>query len=277
MAPNTTGKKLSRSLPAYEFGHDDHRRNFSDEAYDNSYESEDVVYKNNKHSKVEFDTSRTRKRTNDLVSTEVKATISNKAEVNGEQEVGLKLLFAASLIQSNEANNHSSSIQSGKASPEISPAIALGKVSSPTTPVHLPPTSFLEAGTPEVIHQLVDKDVSDLDVLCGRGGKINKHPGNIAYRRVVEHNKTLYKQAPKRHRILVSQSIVQTIQTHGGRFLQSGQSTTGVSSHQGGVWTTIPFRRAVQKTSQALREPAQSENEVETKKCGKYELATEEL
>jgi DNA-binding transcriptional regulator of glucitol operon len=96
------------------------------------------------------------------------------------------------------------------------------------------------------------------------GGLINKHPGNIAYRRVVDYNKAIYKQVPKRHRILVSRSIVQTIQNHGGRFLQQQTTNaTAVAAAAGNVqsdqtrivWTCIPMRRAVQKTSQALREP----------------------
>lgn len=85
-------------------------------------------------------------------------------------------------------------------------------------------------------------------VLCGRGGGINKHFGNIVYRRVVEYNKKVYKQVPKRHRMLVSRSIVQAILNAGGRFLQE-QSSSGTT-----IWTEIPIRRAVQKTSQALRE-----------------------
>ena len=108
-------------------------------------------------------------------------------------------------------------------------------------------------------------------VLCGRGGGINKHSGNIIYRRVVEFNKRLYKQVPKRHRMLVSRSIVQAIINAGGRFLQeqevkldvASSSTTGPRGDMDDLkattgkqyrWTPIQIRRAVQKTSQALRE-----------------------
>mmetsp|Transcript_21254 Transcript_21254/g.52651 ORF Transcript_21254/g.52651 Transcript_21254/m.52651 type:complete len:372 (+) Transcript_21254:145-1260(+) len=84
----------------------------------------------------------------------------------------------------------------------------------------------------------------DADVLCGRGGKVNKHPGNIVYRKVVEYNKSYYQSVHKKHRILVSQSIVRAILNYGGRFM--GQ--------KGKEWIPICFKRAVQKTSQALRE-----------------------
>jgi hypothetical protein len=87
-------------------------------------------------------------------------------------------------------------------------------------------------------------------VLCGRGGGINKHFGNIVYRRVVEYNKKVYKQVPTRHRMTVSRSIVQAIINAGGRFLQEQPSKNNDRT----MWTEIQLRRAVQKTSQALRE-----------------------
>lgn len=89
-----------------------------------------------------------------------------------------------------------------------------------------------------------ENNPKDADVLCGRGGKVNKHPGNIVYRKVVEYNKSYYQSVHKKHRILVSQSIVKAILNYGGRFM--GQ--------KGKEWTPICFKRAVQKTSQALRE-----------------------
>jgi len=92
----------------------------------------------------------------------------------------------------------------------------------------------------------------DADVLCGRGGKVNKHPGNIVYRKVVEYNKSYYQSVHKKHRILVSQSIVRAILNYGGRFM--GQ--------KGKDWTPICFKRAVQKTSQALRERSNTSDAV---------------
>jgi hypothetical protein len=93
----------------------------------------------------------------------------------------------------------------------------------------------------------------DVDVLCGRGGLINKHPGNVVYRKVVDYNKPFYQSVHKKHRILVSQSIVQSILKLGGRFLIMGQ--------KGKSWMEIGYKRAVQKTSQALRERTSSEED----------------
>jgi hypothetical protein len=93
----------------------------------------------------------------------------------------------------------------------------------------------------------------EYDVLCGRGGLINKHVGNVVYRRVVEHNKPFYQSVEKKHRILVSKSIVQSISKFGGRFLILGA--------KGKAWMEIGYKRAVQKTSQALRERAAAQDE----------------
>lgn len=83
------------------------------------------------------------------------------------------------------------------------------------------------------------------------------HLGNVIYRRIVEHNKSFYQKVQKRHRILVSQSIVQTILNRSGRFLS--EDTQQVLNPDGTIstvacWKTVPTARAVQKTSQALRE-----------------------
>ena len=152
-------------------------------------------------------------------------------------QAGLKLLFAASLLQQKSPKSMSVATNINVAS----------AAASSTTHNHIPQRQLQQQQEQQTAIAVV-KDPLDKDVLCGRGGFINKHKGNLVYRRVVEYNKSVYQQVPKRHRILVSQSIVQTISQNGGRFLQ----------YQNGMWTTISFRRAVQKTSQALREKSDS-------------------
>ena len=67
-------------------------------------------------------------------------------------------------------------------------------------------------------------DYTDVDVLCGRGGGTNHHPGNAYWRALVASNKRLYVSLPKKQKILVAKSIVHAIRSlvtpHGGRFLQ---------------------------------------------------------
>jgi len=86
------------------------------------------------------------------------------------------------------------------------------------------------------------------DILCGRGGQANYHIGNLNYRALVDLNKSLYSVCQKKHKQLISKSIVATIarQDPPGRFLeQDGKS---------GLWYEIEEKWAVRKTSQAFRE-----------------------
>ena len=126
----------------------------------------------------------------------------------------------------------------------------------------------------EELEQEEDQDSENkpnvADVLCGRGGKVNKHAGNIVYRKVVEHNKSYYQSVHKKHRILVSQSIVRAILNYGGRFM--GQ--------KGKEWTPICFKRAVQKTSQALRERTNTSDTIgdfSTASTGKQQLSSDAI
>jgi hypothetical protein len=139
------------------------------------------------------------------------------AVVETTEEAGLKLLFAASLLQEKDLTRIASLDESASSAPASSSRILIEKT-------------------------------TETDVLCGRGGLVNKHRGNVVYRRIVEYNKCVYKQVPKRHRNLVPQSIVETIINAGGRFLQPQQHS------ERAIWTEIPIGKAVQKTSQALRE-----------------------
>ena len=100
---------------------------------------------------------------------------------------------------------------------------------------------------------------NDSDVLCGRGGLSNKHPGNRMFRRLVNANKPTYQKCLNpAHKQLLVISIIKAIQRHGGRFVRK----------QGQSWTEIPHKDACVKTSQALREndtPASSDSETSTK------------
>lgn len=87
------------------------------------------------------------------------------------------------------------------------------------------------------------------DVLCGRGGLTNQHAGNEWFRRLVKSNRPLYRSCPKHTKILVAKAIVQAVQQQDppGRFLE-------VADKEAKTWKQIPYKRCVDKTSQALRE-----------------------
>jgi len=101
-----------------------------------------------------------------------------------------------------------------------------------------------------------DKEMStanphDNDVLCGRGGSINTHPGNETFRRFVERRKRIYLTARfKREKRLIASSVVKEIRELNppGRFLSRDAKT--------GIWHDIGDEKARDKTSQALRENA---------------------
>ncbi len=89
------------------------------------------------------------------------------------------------------------------------------------------------------------------DVLCGRGGNINIHPGNARFRQKVESRKRCYIDARfKREKRLIAESIIKDIKRLDppGRFL--------TRDNKDGPWYEISEEKARDKTSQALRENA---------------------
>ena len=88
---------------------------------------------------------------------------------------------------------------------------------------------------------------NNTDVLCGRGGGTNNHPGNLIYRQFVEDEQLNYTQSPKSDKILYSNNVVQRIRNQDppGRFLQKNNSNT---------YDDIGDQKAREKTSQCLRE-----------------------
>jgi len=86
------------------------------------------------------------------------------------------------------------------------------------------------------------------DVLCGRVSGSLTHFGNETFRRIVLENKPLYSSSKKLEKIEISRSIVRTIQQMNppGSFLEYNDTKN--------LWVEIDEKRAVSKTSQALRE-----------------------
>jgi hypothetical protein len=89
-------------------------------------------------------------------------------------------------------------------------------------------------------------DPRDADVLCGRGGAALRHPGNQTYRRLVQLNKSLYITCLKAEKLKISRSIVAAIREQNGRFLERNVTRA--------TWYDIGDKKAIEKTSQALRE-----------------------
>lgn len=91
------------------------------------------------------------------------------------------------------------------------------------------------------------KDVTDNDVVCGRGGKVNNHPGNKRFRKLISEYSMKYLEAEKQDKPALAFEIVETVKQRGGRFLVKYSSDGFVESDD---------HRAREKASQALREGA---------------------
>lgn len=85
------------------------------------------------------------------------------------------------------------------------------------------------------------------DVLLGRGGLANHHEGNRSFRSLVSLRQPEYLLAPKKDKSKIAQSIIDDIQTNGGKFLQRDPI-----SHN--LWVPVSLAKATEKTRQALRE-----------------------
>lgn len=89
-----------------------------------------------------------------------------------------------------------------------------------------------------------DDDLNDKDILSGRGGGTNTHPGNKNFRQLVESYRSEYVLSKKAAKREIARRIVNTIRQDGGRFLK----------REGVTWREIGDQKAREKTSQALRE-----------------------
>jgi hypothetical protein len=93
-------------------------------------------------------------------------------------------------------------------------------------------------------------DIGDNDVICGRGGLGNRHPGNVCYREIIKKYQVQYLKAQKREKKTIALDIVDIIHKLNppGKFLQKDNST--------GLYLEIDDKRASEKVSQSLREGA---------------------
>ena len=176
--------------------------------------------------------------------------------------------FADSTARMVSSDSFNSQAQpTGASSPANNTAAPLPVVSPSASTLTSSSSSSIEslddAGPPPgtsaadlVIHELppppspteVIASVLDNDVLCGRGGETNHHPGNIKYRSLVKCYQPLYIASKRRDKPRIAQKIVFTIRQRGGRFLKKDVRTN--------TWRDVGNTKAREKTSQALREGA---------------------
>lgn len=86
---------------------------------------------------------------------------------------------------------------------------------------------------------------TDDDVLFGRGGYTNSHPGNIKFREKALELRPVYERSTKEEKYNISQMLLDSAISEGARFLEKGQD---------GEWHQVIGNGARKKASQALRE-----------------------
>ena len=102
----------------------------------------------------------------------------------------------------------------------------------------------------------------EYDVLCGRGGAVNSHSGNVYFRSLVQEHKSQYNiGANKNEKAEIAEDIIEQIKNMGGHFLQKLKRNS--------YWEEVPHEKALAKTSQALREGAPALRQKAAKKNGR--------
>jgi hypothetical protein len=91
-------------------------------------------------------------------------------------------------------------------------------------------------------------DFKEHDVLSGRGGGTNVHPGNRDFRDLINKYRTIYLKAKKNDKPAISRAIVKAVRSKGGRFLKKNEKDN--------LYYEIGDAQAREKTSQALRQRA---------------------
>lgn len=86
---------------------------------------------------------------------------------------------------------------------------------------------------------------TDNDVLCGRGGFTNSHPGNIRFRKKALELRSWYEQSSKEEKQNIADILVESVLNEGRRFLGKGKD---------GLWHEMVGNGPHYKASQALRE-----------------------
>ena len=128
-----------------------------------------------------------------------------------------------------------------------------------------------------IVRLISDANISDNDVLLGRGGRTNNHIGNATYRTYKEAIQDEYLRATKDEKTCISNRLVQQIHQEQGRFLKAYEPLKDVTGKRkkkrrskrakandatGAVefWYEVDLLTARRKASQALREINTPEN-----------------
>ena len=119
---------------------------------------------------------------------------------------------------------------------------------------YTPPSSWSElTDVPKVDHVPADDDMKhpievagEHDVLFGRGGATNMHPGNVNFRNLVQKYRAAYCTVPKGDKGALARFLCNYVRAKNGRFLRQDPSNK--------KWYEVGDEKAICKCGQALRE-----------------------
>jgi hypothetical protein len=147
-------------------------------------------------------------------------------------------------------SSKSSSPNKRKPSTAAKAAIAAGMTQPPSASevdfdIHNPPMDPVTPPSKEPVCT-VTSNVTNNDVLCGRGGGTNTQIGNRRFRALVQEFQPTYLLCRRKEKPLIARTIVLIIRNRGGRFLKKDEGN--------GMLFEVGDEKAEAKTSQALRE-----------------------
>lgn len=105
----------------------------------------------------------------------------------------------------------------------------------PTEEIHLP-------------HGFVH--LRDNDVVCGRGAPTLVHPGNQAYRALIQQHETAYLCAKRADKPIIATEVIETLKNRGVRFVRRERNNKGAG------WVILDEKKVYEKICQSLREAA---------------------
>jgi len=103
-------------------------------------------------------------------------------------------------------------------------------------------------------NRIPNSNITEHDVLSGRGGATNHHPGNVRFRYLVKKFQGDYIRATRKEKPTIAMSIVNEVRNNGGRFVKQVDGASNIHSET--MWMELGDKKAREKTSQALREGA---------------------
>ena len=96
-----------------------------------------------------------------------------------------------------------------------------------------------------IIDESIAIEPTENDVLFGRGGYINIHPGNVRFRTKAFELRTWYEASTKEEKYNISKMLIESVKGEGHRFLEKTSD---------GLWHEVSGNGVRKKASQALRE-----------------------